>query len=102
MSVPAIFLAEVAAAVSRGQNDTDLARRAVTFVRKSRYIFVQPISIALAESAAKIAGEQRIRGCDAVYVAMALQSVQPLVTLDRQLAQRGSSIVSIIRLWEAL
>ena len=102
MSVPAIFLAEVAAAMSRGQNDPDLARRAVTFVRNSKYISLQPISVVLAESAARIAGELRIRGCDAVYVALALQLNQPLVTLDHQLAYRGSNIVHVIRLWEIL
>lgn len=101
LSAPAIFLAEVAAAVGRGQDDTELARRVVSAVRNSKYISLQPVSVALAESAAKIAGEQRIRGCDAVYIAMALQLNQPLVTLDRQLAQRGGIVVKVIRLWEA-
>ena len=93
---PAIFLAEVAAAIGRGQDDAELARRTVSLLRNSRLIHLQPVSIALAESAAKIAGEKQIRGCDAVYVALALQMGQPLVTLDRQQARRSSSIIQVI------
>lgn len=98
---PAIFLAEVAAALSRGQKNTNLAQRAVSILRNSKVIDLQPVSITLAESAARIAGEQKIRGCDAVYVALALHLNQPLVTLDKQLADRGSNMIRMIRLWEA-
>ena len=98
LHAPAILLAEVAAAIGRGQNDVALAHRAVFLLRNSRLIHLQPVSIALAESAAKIAGEKLIRGCDAVYVALALQLSQPLVTLDHQQARRSSGIIQVIEL----
>lgn len=101
MSAPAILLAEVAAAIERGQNNSELTRQAVAYVRNSRFISLHPVSIALAESAAKIAGEQRIRGCDAVYAALALHLNQPLITLDHQLAHRAGGVVHVIQLWDA-
>lgn len=93
---PAILLAEVAAAIGRGQDDVVLAHRAVSLLRNSRLIHLHPVSIALAESAGRIAGERQIRGCDAVYVALALQLSQPLVTLDRQQARRSSGMIQVI------
>lgn len=98
LHAPAILLAEVAAAIGRGQNDVELAHRAVSLLRNSRLIRLRPVSIALAESAAKIAWEKRIRGCDAVYVALALQLSQPLVTFDSQQARRSSAIIQVIEL----
>jgi predicted nucleic acid-binding protein len=93
---PAIFLAEVAAAIGRGQDDVALARRAVALLRSSRLIHLHPVSIALAESAGRIAAERQVRGCDAVYIALAQQLNQPLVTLDRQQARRSSSMIQVI------
>jgi predicted nucleic acid-binding protein len=53
-----------------------------------------PVSEALAARAAKIAARQKIRGCDAVYVALAEQPEMELVTLDRQQLERGVEVVA--------
>jgi len=41
-----------------------------------------------------LAAEHRIRGCDAVYVALARQLDMPLITLDRQQLERGAAVVA--------
>lgn len=95
---PSIILAEVAAALARGLQDPAQALRAVTLLRNSKVIRLQQVSVALAERAAQIAADQKIRGCDAVYVALAAQLDQPLVTLDRQQCARGGKVVQVIEL----
>ena len=54
-----------------------------------------PVTLALAEQAAVIAGDFRIRGCDAIYVALASQLEDCLVTLDQQQLERAAAIVDI-------
>jgi len=41
-----------------------------------------------------IAAEHRIRGCDAIYIALAEQLNDSLVTLDRQQLERAADIVT--------
>lgn len=95
---PSIMLAEVAAALARGLQDPAQAMRAVALLRNSKVIRLQQVSVALAERAARLAAEQKIRGCDAVYVALAAQLDQPLVTLDRQQCACGGKVVQVIEL----
>ena len=90
---PVIIMSEVAAATSRGQGDPQLALQVVRSLRNSRWIELAPISETLAFQAAQIAAQHRIRGCDALYVALAQQLGETLVTLDRQQLTRGAAVV---------
>ena len=90
---PVILLAEVASALSRGMGDPTLAHRVVQQLARSEVIELIQITMAMAERAAEIAAEHRIRGCDAVYVALADQLSDTLVTLDRQQLERGAALV---------
>jgi predicted nucleic acid-binding protein len=92
---PVILLAEVAAALSRGVGDPTLAHRVVRQLARSEVIELIPITMAMAGQAAEIAAGHRIRGCDAVYVALASQLSDTLVTLDRQQLERGSALVAV-------
>ena len=92
---PVILLAEVAAALSRGVGDPTLAHRVVQQLARSEAIELLPVSMTMAEQAAEIAAEHRIRGCDAVYVALAEQLSDTLVTLDRQQLERGAALVAV-------
>jgi predicted nucleic acid-binding protein len=92
---PVILLAEVAAALSRGTGDPTLAHRVVQQLAHSEVIELIPITMAMAEQAAVIAAEHRIRGCDAVYIALAVQLSDTLVTLDRQQLERGAALVTV-------
>ena len=85
---PSILLAEVAAALSRGLGDPALAHRAVQELRGSGLIELVPVTLSMAERAATLAADHQIRGCDAVYVALAQVRGVPLITLDRQQRER--------------
>jgi predicted nucleic acid-binding protein len=91
---PVILLAEVAAALRRGVGDLALAHRVVQQLKRSGVIELVPVTLAMAERAATIAADHRIRGCDAVYVALADQLGDCLVTLDQQQLERSTAIVS--------
>ncbi|MCK4832964.1 MAG: type II toxin-antitoxin system VapC family toxin [Anaerolineales bacterium] len=88
LAAPSILLAEVAAALSRGVGDPALARRVVRDLRESGLIELVPVTLSTAELAAILAADHRIRGCDAVYVALAQQRNAALITLDGQQRER--------------
>ncbi len=90
---PVILLAEVAAALGRGLGNVDLAQQAVRLMRERHFVELFPVTEALAASAAEIAAEEKIRGCDAIYVALARQLQMELVTQDRQQLERGAAVV---------
>ncbi len=84
LAAPSILLAEVAAALSRGVGDPALAHRVVQELKGSGLIELIPVTLSTAERAAALAADHRIRGCDAVYAAMAHQRGEVLITLDHQ------------------
>ena len=90
---PTIILAEVGAALSRGKRDQDLAQRAISLLSQETLIQLQPLPVEFGRRTAVISIEHRIRGCDAVYVALAEQLDTELVTLDNQQFERGSTVV---------
>ena len=94
---PVVLLAEVAAALSRGIGDTALAHRVVGQLLHSSVVELIPVTAALGKRAAAIAADHRIRGCDAVYAALAEQSNDHLVTLDEQQLERGAAVVTVRR-----
>jgi predicted nucleic acid-binding protein len=94
VSAPVILLAEVAAALSRGLDKPALAYRIVQQLVKAKVIELVPISHTLAEMAAKIAIDHKIRGCDAIYVALAQQIDDYLVTLDEQQLNRSAHLIT--------
>jgi predicted nucleic acid-binding protein len=97
---PVILLAEVAAALSRGMGDTALTQRVVQQLTRSTVIELIPVTRRIANQAAAIAATHRIRGCDAIYVALAQQSAERVVTLDRQQLERGAAIVETCEPWD--
>ena len=92
---PTILLPEVAAAISRGVGNKELALQVVEQLKGKGVIELFPVTQAVAEQAAQVASEHRIRGCDAVYVALADQLAEDLVTLDRQQLERAASLIKV-------
>ena len=93
---PALFLAEVAGAISRRTGRPELAAQAVDLLEQlpnSRLVAIDP---QLARHAALLAGEHRLRGSDSFYVALAQQLRFSLVTWDREQAERGSAATPVI------
>lgn len=91
--VPAIVLPEIAAAISRGAGDPALAREAVDLYRHWPGVRVRAADEALAALAAEVAAEYRIRGCDAIYVALAYVEEAVLITLDGQQRERTPATI---------
>lgn len=96
LSAPTILVAETAAALGRGLGDPVLAERMITQLLRIRILELVPVSRSLAFRAAMIASRHRIRGCDAVYVALAERLDDKLITLDRQQLERGSEVVATL------
>jgi predicted nucleic acid-binding protein len=93
ISAPAILMAEAAAALSRGVGNKVQAHQMIRQLKLSTSIQLHPVSLVLAEQAAVIAADYRIRGCDAVYVALAQQLGDTLVTWDNEQLQRGVAVI---------
>jgi len=86
--VPTLLLPEVAASVSRGREDEDLAREFAAALSRLPHLVLIPLDMTLAQQAADIAAGYRLRGSDAVYAAVALRFGSTLVTLDREQWER--------------
>ena len=90
---PAILLAEVAGALARLSGDTVGALATVENIRRFPTFELAVDSKELADLSAQIAAELRLRGADAVYVAVAVQRGVPLITFDDQQRNRASQRV---------
>lgn len=91
---PATFLAEVAGAISRNSGRPRLARSVIGHLLQAGLVSLIPVTEVLAERAAEIAGDYKIKGADAVYVALAEQLGDELVTLDQEQLQRGGALIT--------
>lgn len=92
--IPTIALVELASAFSRGGADPSLAEQVVESYHQRRDLELVSVDETLAGVATTIAARQRIRGCDAVYVALAQKRQAVLVTLDNEQRQRAPANVS--------
>lgn len=94
--LPAIVLPEIASAIARGTGRSDLARWSVALYRRLPGVRIVPIDPTLADVAAIFGAEHRLRGCDAIYVALARAADAMLVSLDRkQLDRSPDTIVAV-------
>ena len=100
--VPTLLLPEVAAAVRRGRDDQDLARRFAARLRRLPHLVLVSVDEVLAQQAADVAAHYRLRGSDAVYAAVALRFGSTMVTLDREQRERVAAVVTARAPSEAL
>ncbi len=91
--VPTLLLPEVAAAVSRGREDEDLAREFAAAVSRLPHLVWVALDARLAQQAADTAARYRLRGSDAVYAAVALRFGSTLITLDREQEDRLQRVI---------
>jgi predicted nucleic acid-binding protein len=94
--VPALLLPEVAGAVARRTGRPRLARRAVDAVLRLPELRLVPVDDVLAHTAAGLAGRLRLRGADAIYVAVAAGLSLPLVTWDSEQRERAGRLVEVL------
>ncbi len=92
---PVLLLAEVAGAISRRTGRPRLARRAVEDLVRLPGLRLLAVESRLARSAAQVAGDLRLRGADAVYVATARDLGIPLVTWDGEQRERAGRLIAV-------
>jgi predicted nucleic acid-binding protein len=97
LAAPTLVLAEVGAALGRGVEDSLLAARAVALLESGGLVELHTVTGRLGSRAASLAIDQRLRGADAVYVALAEQLGVALLTLDRQQRERSAGVVEARR-----
>jgi predicted nucleic acid-binding protein len=100
--VPTLALVEVAGAISRARRDPIRARVFVAALRALPNITYITLDETLAQQAADLAADHRLRGADAVYAAVARQFGTTLVTLDSEQRARSSPVVTTRSPAEAL
>ena len=86
--VPMHLLSEVAGAISRRTGLPALAYQAVTDLMNLAAMDMVAIDRTLAVAAAQVAMNFRLRGADAIYVALAQSLNIPLITWDAEQQQR--------------
>jgi len=92
---PTLLLPEVAGAVARRTAEPRLARRAVDAVLRLPALRLVPVDDVLARMAAKLAAQLRVRGADAIYIAVAATLQLPLVTWDVEQRDRAARLVEV-------
>lgn len=95
--VPALLLPEISAAIGRGSRDAALARKFANAVSRLPNLVMVPLDVILAQQAADVAADYRLRGSDAVYAAVALRFGCILVTLDQEQATRVGAVLATQR-----
>ncbi|MFZ4536302.1 type II toxin-antitoxin system VapC family toxin [Propionivibrio sp.] len=96
VTTPLLALSEVAGAIARQTDDSGLAEKITAFLHIQPWIQFVPLTDDLAMEAATSAAQQRLRGADAVYVALAAQRTLTLVTLDREMLERTKEVVTSV------
>jgi predicted nucleic acid-binding protein len=94
---PTLLLVEVAAAIGRVFNNPEQGTalsQALRLLPGNTWI---PLDDGLADEASRLGAEQRLRGADAVYAAVARRYRTTLVTVDRQQIERLSRILDVRR-----
>ena len=93
MVVPTLLLPEVAASISRVRGDSDLALQFTAELERLPHLTLVTLDPALARQATEVAANYRLRGGDAVYVAVALRFGSTLITLDQEQRERVAEVL---------
>jgi predicted nucleic acid-binding protein len=92
--VPVLLLPEVASAVARATDDSTGALEYASATAALPHLTLIPLSPTMARQAAELAAAHRLRGADAVYVAVARRYGTSLVSRDEEQRRRGSAAVT--------
>ena len=94
---PSLLLVEVTASIRRLTGDGKLAARVGDELQALELVELVPLTLERSKSAAMIAAKTAVRGADAVYLALAKERRETLVTLDRQQLERGGEVATVQR-----
>ena len=90
--VPALLVPEIASAVARASDDSAGALQYANATAALPHVTLVPLTPAMARQAAELAATHRLRGADAVYLAVARRYGTTLVSRDDEQRTRGSSV----------
>jgi predicted nucleic acid-binding protein len=91
---PSLAVVEVAASLAK-LSSPETATRAVEHLESRIGLELVDLDLARARRAADVAAATGVRGADAVYLALAQERGEVLVTLDRQQRQRGRAVAQV-------
>ena len=91
---PALLLAEVGGAIARRTGDAKLGHQAVNHILSTPNLRLVYTDAETGKLAANLAVEQKLRGADALYTAVALRLTIPLVSWDQEQIARAAAIVT--------
>ena len=100
--VPTLLLPEIAASVARASDDTAGAWKYANATAALPHLTLVTLTPALARQAADLAATHRLRGADAVYLAVARRYGTTLVSRDDEQRTRGSAAATCQTPEEAL
>ncbi len=98
---PISMLAELGGAVARRLTDSLAGRQAVNAVLQLPNLHLDSVDESLGLLGGQLAVDLRVRGADALYLALAVRLAIPLVTWDRGQRERGSGVVRTLSPEEA-
>ena len=90
--VPTLLLPEVASAVARAADDSAGAFQYANATAALAHVTLVTLTPAMARQAAELASTHRLRGADAVYLAVARRYGTTLVSRDDEQRTRGSAV----------
>jgi predicted nucleic acid-binding protein len=92
---PVLLLSEVGGAIARQTRSPGTADEALKIIERIPGLRIVPVDHRLGRAAADLAVMLRLRGADAVYVAVAAHLKVPLVTLDAEQRERAKSLIEV-------
>jgi predicted nucleic acid-binding protein len=90
--VPTLLVAEIASAVARAADDAGGALEYANATAALPHLTLVGLTMPMAQRAAELAAAHRLRGTDAVYLAVARRYAATLVSRDDEQLTRGSGI----------
>jgi len=100
--VPTLLLPEIASAVARASDDKAGALQYAHATAALPHLTLVSLTPTMARHAAELAATHRLRGVDAVYLAVARRYGTTLVSRDEEQRSRGSAVVTCQTPEEAL
>jgi predicted nucleic acid-binding protein len=91
-TVPLLVWAEISGAVARRTGHTDRGMKVAELIAAKIWVRGVPLDASLASESMRLAAKLRLRGADAVYVALAATCREPLITLDAEMLERARGV----------
>lgn len=92
---PTLFIPEIVASIARKQESAEIAIEILHELRKIPKMMLIDLDDDFANYASEVAANNRLRGSNAVYAAVALRFGTELITLDKEQLDRLPKLLSV-------